>query len=102
MSSFVKAPSDREFPSGGTRRAARPAFATGSFFRVMVFLDAVTGLRRSELFALRWEDINFDALQINVQRSIYMNVIGRCKTETSRKPVPMDPVLASELWAWKQ
>src|SRR5271170_3013513 len=70
-------------------------------FRVMVFLDAVTGLRRSELFALRWEDINFDALQINVQRSIYMNVVGRCKTETSRRPVPMDPVLASELWAWK-
>ena len=29
-------------------------------FRVMVFLDAVTGLRRSELFALRWEDINFE------------------------------------------
>ena len=71
-------------------------------FRVMVFLAAVTGLRRSELFALRWEDIDFDALQINVRRSIYMNVIGNCKTETSRKPVPMDPILASELWAWKQ
>ncbi len=70
-------------------------------FRVMVFLDAVTGLRRSELFALRWEDIDFDALQIKVQRSIYMNVVGRCKTETSRRPVPMDPVLASELWTWK-
>jgi integrase len=70
-------------------------------FRVMVFLDTVTGLRRSELFALRWEDIDFDALQISVQRSIYMNVVGRCKTETSRRPVPMDEVLASELWAWK-
>ena len=30
-----------------------------------------------------------------------MNVVGRCKTETSRRPVPMDLVLASELWAWK-
>jgi integrase len=67
-------------------------------FRVMVFLDAVTGLRRSELFALKWEDINFEDLQINVQRSIYMNVIGNCKTEASRKPVPLDPILAAELW----
>jgi integrase len=71
-------------------------------FRVMVFLDAATGLRRSELFALKWDDVDFDDLQINVQRSIYMNIVGNCKTEASRKPVPMDPILASELWAWKQ
>jgi len=71
-------------------------------FRVMVFLDAVTGLRRSELLALKWEDINFDRLQINVRRSIYMNVVGNCKTEASRKPVPMDPVLATDLQTWKE
>jgi len=59
-------------------------------------------LRRSELFALKWEDVDYDDLQINVQRSIYMNIVGHCKTEASRKPVPMDPILASELWAWKQ
>ena len=71
-------------------------------FRVMVFLDAVTGLRRSELLALKWEDINFDRLQINVRRSIYMNVVGNCKTEASRKPVPMDPLLATDLRTWKE
>ena len=71
-------------------------------FRVMVFLDATTGLRRSELLALKWEDIDFDRQEINVQRSIYLNVVGNCKTEASRKPVPMDPVLATELRAWKQ
>ena len=27
-------------------------------FRVMVFLDAATGLRRSELLALKWEDVD--------------------------------------------
>jgi integrase len=68
-------------------------------FRAMVFLDAATGLRRSELLALKWQDVDFDNLQINVQRSIYMNLVGNCKTEASRKPVPMDPILASELWA---
>ena len=71
-------------------------------FRLMVFLDAVTGLRRSELLALKWEDIDFDRLQINVRRSIYMNVVGNCKTEASRKPVPMDPVLATDLRTWKE
>src|SRR6202042_2444716 len=45
---------------------------------------------------------DFDELQINVRRSIYLNVIGHCKTEASRKPVPMDPIVASELWSWKQ
>jgi integrase len=58
-------------------------------FRVMVFLDAACGLRRSELLALKWSDIDFDELQVNVRRSIYMNVVGNCKTEASRKPVPM-------------
>ncbi len=71
-------------------------------FRVMVFLDAASGLRRSELLALKWGDIDFDELQINVRRSIYLNVVGNCKTEASRKPVPMDLILASALWSWKQ
>ena len=68
----------------------------------MVFLDAATGLRRSELLALKWTNVEFDHLQIRVQRSIYMNVVGDCKTEASKRPVPMDPILAAELWTWKQ
>src|ERR1700731_2577544 len=71
-------------------------------FRVMVFLDAATGLRRSELLALKWGDIDFDDLQIIVRRSIYLNVVGNCKTEASRKPIPMDPILATELRTWKR
>src|SRR5271157_4858588 len=71
-------------------------------FRVMVLLDAATGLRRSELLALKWEDVDFERLQINVRRSIYLNVVGNCKTEASRKPVPLDLTLAAELWSWKQ
>ena len=33
-----------------------------SCFRVMVILDVTTGLRRSELFALKWSDVNFSGL----------------------------------------
>jgi integrase len=35
-------------------------------FRVMVLLDVTTGLRRSELFALKWKDIDFNNLLIAV------------------------------------
>jgi integrase len=64
-----------------------------SCFRLMVMLDVTTGLRRSELFALKWLDVDFSNLTIDVQRSIYLGKIGTCKTEASRKPVPLDDLL---------
>jgi integrase len=73
-----------------------------SCFRLMVMLDVTTGLRRSELFALKWLDVDFSNLTIDVQRSIYLGKIGRCKTEASRKPVPLHERVAADLWLWKQ
>ena len=73
-----------------------------SCFRVMVLLDATTGLRRSELFGLKWRDVDFSTLSIDVQRSIYWQQIRDCKTETSRKPVPLDERVAADLWIWKE
>jgi integrase len=70
--------------------------------RMMVLLDAVTGLRRSELMALKWLDVDFEQLELSVTRSIYRQVVGRCKTEISRKPVPLDPWIADELLTWKR
>jgi integrase len=70
--------------------------------RVMVLLDAVTGLRRGELMALKWMDTLFEQLELSVTRSIYRGVIGRCKTEASQKPVPLDPWIAEELLTWKR
>jgi integrase len=60
-------------------------------------LDATTGLRRGELFALRWCDVDFSNLHINVVRSIYLRTIGKCKTEASRKPVPLELNVAADL-----
>ena len=36
----------------------------------MVWLCMTTGLRRGELAGLRWSDISFEALTINVVRSV--------------------------------
>jgi integrase len=69
--------------------------------RTMVLLDVVTGLRASELFGLKWTDINFNKNEISVTRSIVMQVVGSCKTEASQKPVPLDPLLAKTLRTWR-
>jgi integrase len=73
-----------------------------SCFRLLVMLDVTTGLRRSELFALKWLDVDFSKLTIDVQRSIYLGKIGTCKTEASRKPLPLDERVAADLWLWKE
>jgi integrase len=73
-----------------------------SCFRLMVLLDVTTGLRRSELFALKWSDVDFSNLRLDVLRSIYLQHVGDCKTEASRKPVPLDDRVAADLWLWKE
>jgi integrase len=71
-------------------------------FRLMVILAVTTGLRRSELFGLKWCDIDFSDLEILICRSIYQGVVGECKTEASRRPVPMTERIAADLWIWKE
>ena len=69
--------------------------------RVMVLLDGSTGLRRGELIALRWRDIDFEMKQPNVTHTIWRNVEGNTKTEASRKPVPLQPLVIEELKEWR-
>jgi integrase len=80
--------------------------------RTLVLLDAATGLRVSELLALRWEDVDFKTLELRVTRSIWHQVVGDCKTEASAKPrrwqrmspypMPNDWVFASPTMKGKQ
>lgn len=70
--------------------------------RTLVLLAVTTGLRRSELFALKWKDVDFKNKQINVTRSIVDRVIGAYKTETSQKPVPAHDDLVEVLREWHQ
>lgn len=73
-----------------------------SSFRLMVLVAGTTGLRRSELFALKWGDIDFSNLRIDIQRSICSGVVGDCKTEASRQPIPVDERVAADLWLWRE
>lgn len=69
---------------------------------LLVLLAASTGLRQSELFALKWKDLDFESKQASVTRSIVHQVVGRCKTETSQKPVPLDTRLITALRKWRR
>jgi integrase len=70
--------------------------------RTLVLLDAATGLRVSELLSLKWEDIDFENLEVRVIRSIWHQVVGDCKTETSARPVPLDSYMAEDLFRWRR
>jgi integrase len=70
-------------------------------YRTMVFVAACTGLRVSELLALKWSDLNFASEEISLRRGIVRQNIGEMKTEASQKPIPLDAGLAAVLMEWR-
>ena len=69
--------------------------------RAMVLLIGSTGLRRSEMIALTWSDLNTQTMEVNILRSCVRNRIGKTKTEASRRPVPLHPIVLSALLQWR-
>ena len=70
--------------------------------RTIVLLAGTTGLRRSEMFALRWSDVNFATLEVSITRAVVRNRFGKVKTPASRKPVPIHESVLDALVLWRQ
>jgi integrase len=71
--------------------------------RVMILLAGTTGLRRSELIALKWEDVNFQSLEISVTKSCVRGLLeDQTKTVGSSKPVPIHVLVVDALKMWHQ
>ena len=70
-------------------------------YRTMAIVAMCTGLRVSEVLALRWEHIDFEAGAMMVQQGVVNGRIGKVKTEASRDEVPLDPAFAKVLLDWK-
>lgn len=70
--------------------------------RVIGIVCATTGLRISETIGLKWCDIQWTQKQMNVTRSVVDSIIGKCKTEASRTPVPIDHFTISALEDWQR
>ena len=70
-------------------------------FQALILLAAVTGLRRGELFGLKWADLNFEEAEMRVVRSVVDQVEGPPKTLASRRPIPLASELSDALAAWR-
>ena len=69
--------------------------------RTLTLLVAVTGLRISEAVGLIWQDIDYTGRKIYVRRAWTRGGIGRPKSNASRAPVPLHPILAAVLREWQ-
>jgi len=97
---------------GTSRRTRRPQIITPEKFqdlmtvlrepyRTMAIVAMCTGLRVSEILALRWEHIDFRAGLMLVQQGVVNGRIGKVKTEASHDDIPLDPVFAQLLLDWR-
>jgi integrase len=59
----------------------------------MVLIAILTGLRRGELFALRWGAVNFERKLVHVRESVYEGHFGTPKTRSSFRKIPMGEAL---------
>lgn len=71
-------------------------------YRTMVLIAGSLGLRISEILGLRWGDIDWDNLTILIQRSVVHGRVYGTKSETSRKPMPLDPQIAEALLTYRR
>ena len=70
--------------------------------RLVVLLAAVTALRRSEIRGLRWSDIDFGKLWINLRVGVVQRHLTKLKTEASAKGVPIPQELVDLLAEWRE
>lgn len=70
--------------------------------RTLVLTDAATALRVSEILGLMWLDLDFESQVIEVKRAYVWGDFKTPKSKASRAAVPMHPVLAGFLLAWKE
>lgn len=69
--------------------------------RTAFLIAAVMGMRRGEIFGLKWGDIDFDRAILHVRRSYVDGVEGPPKTDSSRRPLPLPSQVIDALKAWK-
>ena len=70
--------------------------------RTLVLTDAATALRVSEILGLTWFDVDFGDQVINVRRAYVWGKFKLPKSKASKAPVPMHPLLAGFLMAWRE
>ncbi len=70
--------------------------------RTAFLIAAVMGMRRGEIFGLKWADVDFGRAILHVRRSYVDGVEGPPKTDSSRRPLPIPPQAIEALKAWQE
>jgi integrase len=71
-------------------------------WRPLLMTAIFTGLRASELRGLRWEDLDLKKAELHVrQRADKFKTIGKPKSASGQRTVPMPPILVNTLREWK-
>jgi integrase len=69
--------------------------------RPLIVTAIFTGMRISELRGLTWDCVDFDARLIHVQkRADRFNEMGKPKSRTSKRSIPMAPIVYDTLKSW--
>ena len=71
-------------------------------YRTMYIVALCTGLRVSEILALRWDHIDLQEGVLLVQQGTVDGRIGRVKTEASQDEIPLDGSLVETLLEWQK
>lgn len=89
--------------AGDLRRLLRTA--AGHRFFPVLWLTAMTGMRRSEVLGLKWPDIDFKKGHLNLNRGLvavgYEVQQTRGKTKSSRRNIDLDPTTLDVLEGWR-
>jgi integrase len=79
---------------GYAEMPTRDSHAYGDHLTLMVLLSLNTGVRRGELFALRWEDINLQTKTLTVR--------GKTAKSGQTRHIPLNAECLAVLCAWRQ
>ncbi len=69
--------------------------------KAMVALDIVTGIRRGEILAVRWNDLS-EAGVLRIDKSAYRGHIDTPKTDAGVRMVYVPAPVLALLWEWKK
>lgn len=70
--------------------------------RTLVGLALTTGLRRGELFALRWQDLAEGDATLSVREAVYEGHFDTPKTAAGLRRVPLPPAARHLLTLWRE
>ncbi len=70
--------------------------------RTAIITCMCLGIRREEIWALKWMDFDFNVGTVMMERVIVGGEVhDKLKTEASEAPLPLDPALVALLLAWR-